>query len=130
MAVEGGQRGVCSYRVTPADTAAALGSGDLEVLGTPRLLAWMEAATVAALATGLGPDETSVGTRVELEHLAAVRAGAEVEVTADVVYSDGRLLRFSVVATSGSVLLGTATITRVVVGRERFLARVPSPQSG
>ena len=50
------------------DTATALGSGDVAVLATPRLLAWLEAATVAAAADVVGPGETSVGTRVELEH--------------------------------------------------------------
>ncbi len=52
------------FTVTAADTARAVGSGDLDVLGTPRLLAWMEAATCAALAEDLDEAETSVGTAV------------------------------------------------------------------
>ncbi len=114
-----------TFVVEPADTAAALGSGDLEVLATPRLLAWMEAVTVAAVAGAIKTDETSVGTRVELEHVAATRVGSTVEVTADLVAADGRLLRFAVAASCGAMLLGTASITRVVVSRERFLTRVP-----
>ena len=53
-----------THAVTAADTARALGSGDLEVLGTPRVLAWCEEATCAALE--LEPAQTSVGTRVDL----------------------------------------------------------------
>jgi fluoroacetyl-CoA thioesterase len=115
-----------TFTVSDADTARSLGSGDLDVLGTPRLLAWLEAATVAALGPLLEAAETSVGTRVELEHLAAVPVGAVVVVTADEVHADGRLRRFSAAAQDADGrLLATATVTRVVVDRERFLARLP-----
>lgn len=112
-----------THVVTSADTARALGSGDLEVLATPRVLAWLEEATCAAL--DLPADRTSVGTRVELEHLAASPVGAEVTATATVVHTDGRLVRFQVVAqdASGS-LLASGEIRRVVVDRERFLSRI------
>ena len=63
--------------VTPADTADALGSGSLPVLGTPRVLAWMEAATCAAIDAALGDGQTSVGSRVELEHLRPSAVGSE-----------------------------------------------------
>ena len=84
------------------DTAVALGSGDVEVLATPRLLAWMEAATVEATADVLRPGETSVGTRVELDHQAASPVGSRVTVTAELGHRDGRLLRFSVGAHDAS----------------------------
>ena len=64
--------------VTDADTAQAVGSGDVPVLGTPRVLALAEAATVAATATGMPPGSTTVGTRVELEHLAPTVVGRTV----------------------------------------------------
>lgn len=111
--------------VTDDDTARALGSGDLEVLATPRLLAWCEAATVAAVADALDPSRTTVGTRVDLEHLRACLVGTTVVVRASLGHIDGRLLRFAVAATDASdVLLGRATVTRVVVDRARFLARL------
>ncbi len=115
-----------SFTVTEDDTAAAVGSGSLPVLGTPRLLAWCEAATCAALEPHLGDGETSVGTRVSLEHLAASPIGAEVEVTASTAYVDGRLRRFTVAAkhVDGGKLVGTGEITRVIVDAERFLARL------
>ena len=56
------------HEVTDADTAAALGSGDVPVLGTPRLIAWMEAATVQAAAASLNPGQTTVGISIRIEH--------------------------------------------------------------
>jgi fluoroacetyl-CoA thioesterase len=113
-----------SFSVGDDDTAAALGSGDLPVLGTPRLLAWAEAATCAAVADELDASSTSVGTRVALEHRAASAVGEEVRVTATVTHRDGRLLRFEVVAVgTADVVVGHGEVTRVVVDRERFLDR-------
>ena len=124
MRVQPGAQGRPTYVVSPDDTARALGSGDLDVLATPRLLAWCEAATVAALASALAPGESSVGTRVELAHQRATPVGRTVEVSADLVHVDGRLLRFDVAAESDGALVGSGTVTRVVVDAQRFLARL------
>ncbi|MBA2956649.1 thioesterase [Nocardioides sp. MAH-18] len=116
-----------TFTVTDADTAAAVGSGSLPVLGTPRLLAWCEAATCAAIDPTLRHGQTSVGTRVELEHTAASAVGQEVEVTASATYVDGRLHRFTVAARNvGGKVVGTGEVTRVVVDAERFLSRISS----
>lgn len=114
------------FEVTDQDTAAAVGSGSLPVLGTPRLLAWLEAATCACLAPLLTAGSTSVGTRVQVEHLAASPVGAQVEVSASSAYEDGRLHRFTVSArdTASGKVLAAGEITRVVVDAERFLARL------
>jgi predicted thioesterase len=130
--MESGQSATLQFEVTEADTAVAVGSGDLAVLGTPRLLAWCEAATCAAIADSLEESQTSVGTRVSLEHLAASPVGERVEVQAGVAYVDGRLVRFSVAAThvSDGKVVGTGEVTRVVVDRERFLARVSGSRPG
>jgi predicted thioesterase len=114
------------FTVSDDDTAEALGSGSLPVLGTPRLLAWCEAATCAAIEPLLAPGETSVGTRVELEHTRASPVGVRIEVTATPVHHDGRLHRFSVAAreADGGRVVGTAEVTRVVVDAERFLGRL------
>lgn len=121
-----GDSATLRFTVTDADTAAAVGSGDLAVLGTPRLLAWCEAATCAALADSLSAEQTSVGTRVSLEHLAASPVGETLEVQATVAYVDGRLVRFQVAASHAADgrVVGHGEVTRVVVDRERFLARV------
>ena len=115
-----------TFTVTGDDTAEALGSGSLPVLGTPRLLAWCEAATCAAIEPALPDGGTSVGTRVSLEHQAASPVGAEVEVTASATYVDGRLHRFTVAArhSGDGKVVGTGEVTRVVVDAERFLSRL------
>lgn len=119
-----------TFTVTDADTAAAVGSGSLPVLGTPRLLAWCEAVTCAAIEDVLGDGETSVGTRIELEHLAATPVGGAVEVTARVVHTDGRLRRFAVSARNlgpdgrAGKLAGSGEVTRVVVDAQKFLSRI------
>ncbi|MBI2244203.1 MAG: thioesterase [Nocardioides sp.] len=118
-----------TFTVTDDDTAATLGSGDLPVLGTPRLLAWLEAATCAAIDPSLPAGSTSVGTRVEVEHVAASPVGQQVEVTASASYVDGRLHRFTVAARNvgaagAGKLAATGEITRVVVDAERFLSRL------
>lgn len=116
-----------TFTVTDTDTAQAVGSGSLPVLGTPRLLAWCEAATCAAVEPALAIGETSVGTRISLEHLAASAVGQEVEVTASSSYVDGRLHRFTVAARhvgGNGKVIGTGEVTRVVVDAERFLSRV------
>jgi len=114
-----------TFAVTDDDTALAVGSGSLPVLGTPRLLAWCEAVTCAAIDSSLSEGSTSVGTRVELEHRAASPVGAEVTVSAAASYVDGRLHRFTVAAhhPDGKVV-ATAEITRLVVDAAKFLGRL------
>jgi fluoroacetyl-CoA thioesterase len=120
-----GAYAVVGHTIGPADTARALGSGDLEVLATPRLVAWFEQATVEALAGQLDPTSTSVGTRIDVTHERASAVGAGVTVRADLGHVDGRLLRFDVAAhDDDGAVLGHGQVTRVVVDRERFLARL------
>jgi predicted thioesterase len=118
-----------THLVGEGDTATAMGSGDVPVLATPRLLALAESATVAAIAGTLSSDTTSVGTRVELEHLVASPVGARVSVRAELVGVDGRMLRFEIVAEhpDGRVV-AHGRISRVVVDRVRFLQRSGAPE--
>lgn len=125
MEVSEGRSAELSRRVRPEDTAAALGSGSVPVLATPRLLAWAEAATVAALDGALGAGETSVGVRVALEHTAPSAVGAVVAVRAEVTAVDGPRLTFDVQARSADgSSLGNGSIERVVVDEERYTARL------
>jgi len=118
-----GQRAEFSHRVTAADTAAQLGSGDVAVLGTPRVLALMERATVQAVARSLEPGETSVGVSAHLEHLAASPVGATVDVEAVVQERTGRRITCTARMSAGERTLATANIVRVVVNRATFEAR-------
>lgn len=128
MALEAGLQAALVHVVAGDDTAAAVGSGDVPMLATPRLLALAEASCIAALGdAGLPPESTTVGTRVELEHLLALPVGETVRVAARLDHVDGRLLRFEVVATDdGDRLVARAVITRVLVDRDRFLRRAGS----
>lgn len=110
--------------VEQGDLATALGSGDVPVLGTPRLLALAEAATVRAVQDHLPPGRTSVGTRVALDHLAASPLGARVAVTAELTEVDGRRLVFTCTAAEGEKILARGTVERTVVDRDRFLSRL------
>ncbi|MCM0678993.1 thioesterase [Micromonospora phytophila] len=109
--------------VTDADTAEAVGSGDVPVLGTPRVLALAEAATVAAIATRMPSGSTTVGVRVELDHLAATPVGRTVIAQARLVTVDGRRLLFEVTVSDGDETVAQARVERVLVDRERFVAR-------
>ncbi len=115
--------------VTDADTAQALGSGDVPVLGTPRLIALAEAATVAATAARLEPGRTTVGTRVELDHQAATAIGQRVTVLAVLAKVDGRRLIFDIVVREGTEQVAEGRVERVIVDRQRFVARSLEPKA-
>ncbi|MEO3797886.1 hotdog domain-containing protein [Nonomuraea sp. B10E15] len=104
------------------DTAKSVGSGDVPVLATPRLLALAEAATVRAVERHLAPGQTSVGTRVELEHVAASPLGTRVQLGVELTRVDGRRLTFAFEAHDEHSVVGKGTIERVLVDRARFLA--------
>jgi fluoroacetyl-CoA thioesterase len=109
--------------VTDPDTAQAVGSGDVPVLATPRVLALAEAATVAATATRISPGSTTVGIRVELDHKAPTAVGHTVAAAARLAKVDGRRLLFEVVVTEGTTVVAEARVERVVVERQRFLEK-------
>ncbi|MGW0818752.1 thioesterase family protein [Streptomyces viridiviolaceus] len=117
------------HEVTDADTAVSMGSGDVPVLSTPRLIAWMEAATVRAAAAFTGAGRTTVGTAIRVEHLRATRVGGRVDVvTEPPVPATGGRLTFRVRAVDGAgEVVATGEIDRAVVDRQRFLAAAPRP---
>ena len=132
MALAPGLRSFVGITVADTDTATAMGSGDVPVLGTPRLLALAEAATVAAIGPRLEPGQTSVGTSAVLEHKRPSPLGAEVVVEAELTEVDGRRLVFGFTARHkrlpGSpgdhgVIVGAGTLERMIVDRDRFVSR-------
>jgi fluoroacetyl-CoA thioesterase len=122
-----GLRASVRAAVTEADTAEAMGSGDVPVLATPRLLALAEAATCAAVAPQLAGGFTTVGTSASVEHRKASPLGAEIVVEAELTEVDGRRLVFGFIAraadTGEDVVVGAGTVERVVLDRARFIAR-------
>lgn len=108
-------------------TAAALGSGDVPVLGTPALLALAEGACTDALVGDLPDDETTVGTWAEVEHLKATPVGASVCARATLIGHHGRRLEFSVVVDQDGEIVARIRHRRVLVQRERFLGSLAPP---
>jgi fluoroacetyl-CoA thioesterase len=109
--------------VTDSDTAQAVGSGDVPVLGTPRLIALAEAATVAATAARLAPGSTTVGTRIDFEHQAPTPVGRRVTVLATLANIEGRRLVFDIVVREGEVQVAEGRVERVIVDRQRFVTK-------
>jgi fluoroacetyl-CoA thioesterase len=112
-----------TLEVTDADTAVAFRSGDVPVLATPRVVALAEEATVNAVSDSLAKGTTTVGYRVQLDHLAPSPAGAVVQAEATLESVEGRRLTFRVSVTDSHGLVAAGRITRVSVERDRFLER-------
>ena len=115
--------------VTDADTAQSLGSGDVPVLGTPRVLALAEAATVAATARQMPGGVTTVGTRAEVEHQLPTPVGGRSTALATLTKVDGRKLIFEVVVQDGDALVAEVRVERVMLDRQRFIAKALGDQS-
>jgi fluoroacetyl-CoA thioesterase len=120
-----GATATVTHQVTDADLARTLGTGEVPVLASSRLLTWAEGATCAAIGADLGESRTSVGTRLELQHQQPSPLDATVVVRAELTRVDGRLLVFDVHAEhDDGQVVGRAEVSRVVVDRDRFLKRV------
>ena len=111
--------------VAEADTAAAMGSGDVPVLATPRVVALCEEASMVAVRDQTGEGETTVGHTVQLDHVAPTRVGRRVRAEATLMKVEGRRLTFNVSVNDASGLVAVGKITRVLVRTDRFLERAP-----
>lgn len=123
MAAEPGQSASVTMIVTDADTALAIGSGDVPVLATPMVVVLAERAAVAAVGDALAPGQTTVGSAVQLTHVAACPVGTEVACDAVLESAEGRRLVFKVSVSDDRGLVAAGYVTRVVVERARFLDR-------
>ncbi len=109
--------------VTDADTAQSVGSGDVPVLATPRVLALAEAATVVATSRQMPGGVTTVGVRAEVEHRAPTPVGRRVTATATLAKVDGRKLLFEVEVRDGDAVVAEVRVERMVLDRQRFIAK-------
>lgn len=123
MTVEMGMRGGATLVVGEADTARSLRSGDVDVLGTPRLIALCEEATVAALNGSLDENTSSVGMQIRVDHLQPTPIGQEVTAEATLDKIDGRRLTFTVTVSDRGGLVAAGKITRALVDRDRFMGK-------
>jgi len=115
-----------THVVEDADTAIAIGSGDVPVLATPRVIALAEQASVEAVADELQPGTTSVGYEVQLAHLAPTPVGGKLTVEVTLESVEARRLTFRVSVNDHRGLVAAGRVTRVVVVRDRFIERAQS----
>lgn len=123
MPLDPGLHAASSHVVSDADTAVALGSGDVPVLATPRVVALAEAATCAAVAPHITNDLTTVGTHVSLDHLAPTPVGGTVHVEAVLESVEGRRLTFGVRVRDDERDVARGTVVRTLVTRDTFVER-------
>ena len=110
--------------VSVANTAAALGSGDMDVFATPAMVALMENAAMLAVRDHLPEGSATVGTQINTSHLKASPLGATITASAELTEVDGRRLTFAVKAWDEKGTIGEGSHTRFVVDRERFLSKL------
>lgn len=121
MEISVGMKGQVASYVEREDTAAEVGSGSLLVYATPCMVALMEGAACEAIACALPEDKTSVGTALDISHLAATPVGMEVYAQAEVTAVDGNTITFSVAAFDESGKIGEGTHKRAVITAQKFL---------
>jgi fluoroacetyl-CoA thioesterase len=121
MSLLPGNAGTFVQEVEETHTATSLGSGDVDVLGTPAVVAFCERAAVLAVSEDLDDGQTTVGTRVDIEHRAPTIVGREVIAHARLDNVEGRQLTFTVWALDPSGEIARGTHTRVIVDRSRFM---------
>src|SRR5258706_13823210 len=105
-------------------TAPRIGSGRIRVLATPVMINLIEAAALAAVEQSLPEHHQSLGTHLDISHVAATPVGMRVRATAEVLRVEGRTIFFRVRADDESELVGEGAHERVVVKVERFDQRV------
>jgi fluoroacetyl-CoA thioesterase len=124
MEIRPGLRGTAELVVGEEHTAPRVGSGKVHVLATPVMINLMEAAALAAIEHLLPAGHQSLGTRLDVRHIAATPVGMRVRAVAVVETVSGRTLRFKVEAHDEIDLIGDGTHERVMVNVAKFDARV------
>lgn len=118
-----GLKGCAETLVAPGNTAADIGSGALPVFSTPHMIALMEKASMAAIASCLEEGQGSVGTNVNVSHLAATPVGMAVRAESELVAVDRRMLTFRVHAYAGEELIGEGSHQRCLIMNDRFMEK-------
>ncbi|MBQ9721274.1 MAG: thioesterase family protein [Oscillospiraceae bacterium] len=124
MDIPVGAKGKAEMVVTQDKTAAAVGSGSIEVFATPWMIAMMELSACNALAPFYDEGQSSVGTKLDVSHDAATPIGMKVCAEAEVVEVDRRRIVFQVTAWDEAGVIGKGTHERFLINAEKFLAKV------
>ncbi len=121
MEIQIGMKGEARTVAEREDTALEIGSGSLLVYATPCMVALMEGAACAAIDAAVSEEKTSVGTFLEINHIAATPVGLEVWAEAEVIAVDGSVITFQVTAYDEAGKIGEGTHKRALINTQRFL---------
>ena len=124
MELKKGLSSQSSVTVSAGNTAAAMGSGDLDVFATPAMVALMENAAMKAVADALPEGSTTVGAEMNVTHIKPSGLGAEIVATAGRTGVEGRKLTFNVGARDAEGMIGEGIHIRYAVDRRRFMEKV------
>ena len=124
MELKKGLSSQSSVTVSAGNTAAAMGSGDLDVFATPAMVALMENASMKAVADALPEGSTTVGAEMNVTHIKPSGLGAEIVATAVLTGVEGRKLTFNVGARDAEGMIGEGIHIRYAVDRRRFMEKV------
>lgn len=119
-----GMRGESTTTATHENSAATLGAGGVEVFATPMMILLMENAAWRTVVNALGEGNATVGTAVNVRHLAATPLGQKIHATAELIEIDGPRLVFAVEAYDERRKIGEGQHERFIVNLERFLSRI------
>lgn len=122
--LETGIRGQQSEIVTNDKTAAEMGSGTLPVYATPAMIALMEKTAMLSVAAELSEGEATVGTKLEISHLAACGLGSKINCESTLTEIDRKRLVFEVCAYEGENLIGKGIHERFIINTEKFMSKV------
>ena len=126
MEITIGMKGTAETSVERQDTAYEVGSGDLLVYATPCMVALMEGAACEAILPALPESKTSVGTLLNITHIAATPVGMDVRAEAEVIEVDGNSVTFQVTAFDESGKIGEGIHKRAIITSQKFLDKVYS----
>ncbi len=124
-----GIKGIKKETVNNTNTAKAVGSGSLEVFGTPSMIALMEASACECINSFLEENQSTVGTVINASHLSATPIGLEVYAESELVEIDGKRLVFNILAYDTKGLIGKATHERFMINCDKFMERASSKLS-
>lgn len=112
------------YKVNYQNLASQVGSGDLDVLATPSLLAFMENSAKELVNEELSELDSTVGINVEMSHLAPTKLNDEVKVECELINVEGRILTFNILAYDSNNLVSKMMHKRCIVNKEKFMSKV------
>lgn len=122
--LENGLTNTCTQVVEAHHLAAHVGSGDLNVLSTPSMIALMEKAAMLCVADHLEKNQTTVGGKIAVSHLKPTVHGRNISATATLTAVEGRKLQFAITASDDEGIIGEGEHTRFIVDREKFMERL------